>query len=159
DGAQRPRDLVGHRTAGVEDYVEDPAFALAPGQHDVSAVGAAARRADERAFGGRHGFEPALQGHFPGSAIQSAQGGHTLVGASSLVPASLTFHRVDGRTQAEGSRSRLRERFGPCFLLVGGLLGEPLPLQLVVEHVAPGAWSLLLTRVAFAGLLVPAAAT
>ena len=73
DRAERARDLVGHRAAGVEHDVEDPALAPAARQHDVGALGAAPRRTGERALAGRDRLEPALQRELPRRAIDAAQ--------------------------------------------------------------------------------------
>jgi hypothetical protein len=59
--------------------LRDPALAFAAGQDEVGAVSAAPRGTDKGAGPGRDGFEPALQGHFPGGAIKPAQGGDELV--------------------------------------------------------------------------------
>ena len=92
---------------------------LAARQHDVAALGAAARRPREGALARRDRLQPLLQRHLPRRAVEAAQRGDHLLLAPPAVAAA-PFHRA----HRLGERQRLRGRASRDRLGALGLLGR-----------------------------------
>ena len=105
----------------------------AAGQHNVVAVGAAARGPREGPLAGDDAFEPGLQRHLPRRRVDAAQRIDELPGGAGLGAAPP--HRAHDLAERETLGGQVIDLLGAAGL-IGGIVGKHLALAGLAEHVA-----------------------